>query len=119
MHLSSGAALLAVAGWVREQNLVNHDVVNVDLLFGEFDGQTLSLIHGEEFGNANCHECCLVSVLELLRDFLDAVLHLFHTFEKGLLHVLTVAAATHHSAHRVKHASKFLIQFEELMETLV
>ena len=32
LHLSTGRALRAVLGWVWEQDLVDHDVMNVDLL---------------------------------------------------------------------------------------
>jgi len=45
LHLPAGNALLAGFIRVGEQNLVDYNVVNVDFLFSEFDGQSLGLVH--------------------------------------------------------------------------
>lgn len=37
LHFSSGYALLAIHLWVGEEHLVDDDVVNVDVLFGQLD----------------------------------------------------------------------------------
>ena len=45
LHPSSGLAFGAVLRWIWEQNLVDNDVVDVDLLLGELDSQTLGFVH--------------------------------------------------------------------------
>ena len=45
LHSSSGLAFGAVLRWIWEQNLVDNDVVDVDLLLGELDSQTLGFVH--------------------------------------------------------------------------
>ncbi len=45
LHLAPRYAFFTILSWIREQNLVDHDVVNVDLLLGKLDCETLSFIH--------------------------------------------------------------------------
>jgi hypothetical protein len=87
LHLSPGDTLFAGFCGVGEQNLIDHDVVNVDLLLSQLDCQSFSLVHRQELGDANSHERCLGRVLELHRNLLDSCFHLLHAFEQSLLHV--------------------------------
>jgi len=45
LHLPTSLALAAVLGGVGEQDLVDYNVVDVDFLLGELDGETLSFVH--------------------------------------------------------------------------
>ena len=44
LHLAAGLALRAVLSGVGEQGLVDDDVVDVDFLLGELDGEALGLV---------------------------------------------------------------------------
>ena len=71
LHTATSFAFGAVLVGVREENLVNDNVVDVDLLLGQFDRQSLCLVHAEEFGDADSYECCLASIFELLVHILN------------------------------------------------
>lgn len=45
LHLAARSALLAILRGVWEQYLVDNDVVDIDLLFGEFNRQSFGLVH--------------------------------------------------------------------------
>ena len=75
LHAATGLALGAVLGWIREQDLVDYYVVNVDFVLGKLDGQPLRLVHGEELWDADGDKRRLISILELLINILNLCLH--------------------------------------------
>merc|ERR1740139_185125 len=116
--MQTGNALGAVLGWIREEDHVDHDVVNVYFLLGQLDSQTLSLIHGEELWDADGYEGGLLGVFELAVDLLDFGLGGVETVKQLFLHVLRATTA-HHLTHAAHHASKLILQFYELEQTLL
>jgi len=78
LHLSPCNALSAGLIRIREQHLVDYDIMNIDLLLGKFNGQTLSLIHAKEFRDTHCYERRLRSVFELAVNFFDLGFHAVH-----------------------------------------
>ena len=121
LHLSSCDALLTVLGRIREQNLVDHDVVNVDLLLGQLNGQPLSLIHGQELGDADGHEGRLVRILKLFVHFLNLCLHGIDAIEQPLLSILSTARLprlVHHLGHLSEHSTKLILKFNQLDQSL-
>ena len=115
LHAASSLALGAVLGRIREQNLVDHDVVDVNLLLGKLNRQTLRLVHAEELWDADCHECSLAGILELLVHILNLCLHVIDTIEESLLDILsTLALLVHHSLHLSEHTSKLIFELDQL-----
>ena len=114
LHAAPGLALGAVLARVREEHLVDDNIVDVNVLLGELDGQTLCLVHGEELGDAHCHECRLCCVLKLIVYFLNLCLHAIDAIEEALLCVLSAIstaslARIHHVLHLLEHASKLVL----------
>ena len=120
LHASASLALGAVLAGVREQDLVDDDVVDVDLLLGQLDGESLRLVHGEELGNAHGDEGGLFGILKLLVHLLDLCLHAVDAVEKALLDVVgLVALLVHHGLHLGKHAPEFVLELDELDKALL
>lgn len=120
LHAAARLALLTVLSGVGEQDLIDHDVVDVDLLLGQLDSETLSLVHAQELGDANCHECSLVGVLELLAHLFNLCLHFVHAVEHAILSVLSVLSfLVHHSLHLSEHAPKLVFQVDHLNEAFL
>ena len=120
LHLASGFALSAVLPRVREQNLVDYNVMDVDFLFGQLDRQPFRLVHREELGDAHGHEGRLAGVLELLIHVLYLGLHginpIEHTlldFFRALLLLTILRSLVHHGLNLVEHASKFIFKLDE------
>jgi len=59
LHFASRHTLFATLIRIGEENLIYDDVVNVDFLFGQFNGKSFRLVHGEELGDANGHKSSL------------------------------------------------------------
>ena len=122
LHAAPCLALGAVLSWVREEHLVDDDVVNVNVLLGELDGQTLSLVHGKELGDAHCHERRLCFVLKLLIHFLNLCLHAIDAIKEALLCVLSAIGTglvrIHHVLHLLEHTSKLVFQLNQLHKAL-
>jgi len=121
LHLASCFAFGAVLGGVREKNLVDDDVMDIDLLLGKFNSKSLGLVHRQELGNANRHESSLVCVLELVVNFLNFSFHSVHRVEELLLDVFRVgtASSSHHSLHLAEHAAEFVLQLDQLEQSLL
>ena len=120
LHSTASLALGAVLAGVGEQDLVNNNVVNVNLLFGKLNGQSLGLVHTEELRDADSHKGGLGSILELLINFLDLSLHSVDTIKEALLDILGVTTVlAHHSLHLVEHTSKLVLKFDKLDKTLL
>ena len=122
LHASTGLALGAVLGGVWEQDLVDYNVVDVDLLLGQLDRQSLRLVHREELGDADCNKRRLVSILELLVHLLNLCLHSVNAVEETLLHIFGVLASlrairVHHCLHLLEHATELVLQLNQLDET--
>lgn len=60
LHAATSFAFGAVLRWVWEEDLIDYNVMDINVLFGQLDGKSLSLIHGEEFRDAHSHESSLV-----------------------------------------------------------
>lgn len=122
LHLSSCDALFAIGLWIREQDLVDNNVSNVDILFGQFNGKSLGLIHAQELRDANCHEGGSLWVLELTVDFLSFLLHAVHGLEEFLVYNVWVhtclSLSLHHAVHGSEHATEFLLQLDQLHDGL-
>jgi len=122
LHSATSPAFGAVLGGVREEHLVDYNVVDVDLLLGELDGQALSLVHGEELGDAHGYESRLTCILELLIHVLNLCLHVIDAIEHALLDVLRALSSitlVHHLLHLAEHATKLILEFNELDEALL
>ena len=112
LHSATSFALCAVLGGVREQDLVDYNVVDIDLLLCELNSESLRLVHREELWDAHCDKCCLASVFELLIDFLNLCLHAIDSIKHALLdvlRVLTTLSLVHHALHLAEHASEFIL----------
>merc|ERR1740139_1229352 len=92
--------------------------MNVYFLLRELDGEALCLIHGEELWDADSYEGGLLGVFELAVDLLDFGLGGVEAVEQLFLHVLAAATA-HHLTHAAHHASKLILQFYELEQSLL
>ena len=88
LHFASGLTFATVLGRVREEDLIDDDVVDVDLLLGQFDGQSLRLVHAQELGDAHRDKSSLRCVLELLVHFFDLGFHSVDSVEQLLLDVV-------------------------------
>ena len=120
LHSTASLALGAVLAGVGEQDLVDYNVVNVNLLLGELDGQSLCFVHAEELRDANGDKGCLSGILELLVDFLDLSLHGVNTVKETLLDVLRVTTfLAHHALHLREHATELVLEFDQLDETFL
>lgn len=123
LHSATSLAFGAVLGGVWEKHLVDYNVVNVDLLLGELDSQALSLVHGEELGDAHGYESRLTRILELLVHVLNLCLHVIDAIEHALLDVLRALNASitliHHLLHLAEHATKLILELDELDEALL
>ena len=75
LHSATSLALGTILVWIWEQDLVDYNVMNVNFVLGELDGQPLCLVHREELGDADGNESCLISIFKLLIDILDLRLH--------------------------------------------
>jgi hypothetical protein len=64
LHFVTSLAHLACLAGVKD--LVDYDIVNVDLKFGQLLDQTLGLVHRQELRNADCHESSLCWVFHVL-----------------------------------------------------
>ena len=110
LHASACSTLGAVLTGIGEEDLVYHNVVDVDFLLGKLNSQSLSLIHGQEFWNAHSDESSLLRVFELLVDLLNLGLHAVDAIKKFLLQIFTTfSILVHHGLHLVKHASKLVL----------
>ena len=119
LHFSTSDTLLAIGVWIREQDLVNDDVTDIDVLLGKLYGQPLGLIHREELRDANSDEGGGVWVPKLLVDLLSLLLHSIECLEQLLVHCLWVGSLSlHHSVHGAQHASELLLQLDELYDSL-
>ena len=88
LHFASGLTFATVLGRVGEEDLINDDVVDVDLLLGQLNGQSLCLVHAQELGDAHCDKSSLRCVFELLVHFFNLSLHSIYSVEQLLLDVI-------------------------------
>ena len=100
LHLTTRYALFTILSRIREQNLVNHDVVNVDLLLRKLDCESLSFVHRQKFRNTYGNESSLACIFELSVNFFDFRLHAIQSRKQLLLNVLPATLA-HHARDRV------------------
>ena len=75
LHFPASSAFSAGVVRLREANLVDYDVVDVNLKFGKLDCKTLCLVETEELWNAYCDESCLFRVLKLIIDLHNLLFH--------------------------------------------
>lgn len=78
---------------IREQDLIDDDVVDVDIELGQLLDQTLCFIHRQELGDADCNEGGLGRVLHVLVYGLRVLPHLLHLAEDGVQSVVQLLAA--------------------------
>lgn len=69
LHLPPRVALLAFVGFFREQQLVDHDAMGINLIARQLLYHSFSLVEREELGDADADESRHVGVLELAVDF--------------------------------------------------
>ena len=84
LHLSSGTTFITRRSWIWENYLIYNNILNINFLFGQFNSETFSFVHTEEFWDANSNECCLLWVLKLRINFIN---FLFNSV-KGIIHFL-------------------------------
>ena len=75
LHSASSLAFSAVLGGIREQDLVDYYVVNINFVLGELNRQSFCLVHREELGDADGDKRCLICIFELLVNILNLCLH--------------------------------------------
>lgn len=73
LHAASSRALVAWVYWVRNADLVHHDVAQVDVLSRKDLHQTRRLVNTQLLRDAHCNEGRVVVILELLVYFLNAL----------------------------------------------
>lgn len=76
LHFVPGLAHFARI--VGIENLIDHDVMDIDVEFSQLLDQTLSLVHRQEFRNTHRHEGCLLRVLHVLVHDLRCLTHSLH-----------------------------------------
>ena len=81
LHPAPCFAFATILRWIWEDDLINHNVVNIDFLFRKFNCQSFRLVHAQEFWNAYCNESCLFCIFKLLVDFLYLCLHSIYSIE--------------------------------------
>jgi hypothetical protein len=122
LHLSSCNALFALRSWIREQNLVDDNVSNVDILFGQFNRESLGLVHAQELRDADSNEGGTLWVLELTVDLLCLLLHAIHCLEELFMDSVWVhtwlSLSLHHAVHGSEHASELLLELDKLHDGL-
>jgi len=122
LHLPPCGTLLAWSAWVREEDLVDDNISYIYFLFSKFNCESLGLVHTQEFRDAYCHKGRLFRILELRINLLNFGLHSIHGIEQllvNLLRILLLTLATHHAIHPTDHATKFLLKFNKLQNTLL
>ena len=75
LHFPSCQTLSARSLRLREDHLVNHYVVNVNLKLSQFNSQSLCLVETQKLRNADCDEGSSLRVFELAVDLHDLSLH--------------------------------------------
>ena len=118
LHLATCYALFTILSWVGEQNLIDHDVVNVDLLLRKLDCESLSFVHRQKLRNTYSYESSFACVLELSVNFFNFRLHAIQSRKQLLLNVLPATLA-HHTRDRVQHSTKLVAQLHKLQQTLL
>ena len=113
LHLATRYAFFTILGRIREQNLVNHDVVNVNLLLRKLDCESLSFVHRQKFRNTDGNESSLACIFKLSVNFFDFRLHAIQSRKQLLLNVLPATLA-HHTRDRVQHSTKLVTQLHKL-----
>ena len=113
LHLATCYAFFTILSRIREQNLVNHDVVNVNLLLRKLDCETLSFVHRQKFRNTDGNESSLACIFKLSVNFFDFRLHAIQSRKQLLLNVLPATLA-HHTRDRVQHSTKLVTQLHKL-----
>ena len=109
LHFTPCFALAAVLLRIREQDLVDYNVVDVDLLLRKLNCKSFCLVHAQELWYTHSNERGLLSIFELLVDLLNLGLHAVNSVEQSLLHILGVAALLlHHRLHLTHHSSKLV-----------
>ena len=115
LHLASCFTLATILLRIREQDLVNHYIMNVDFLLGEFNRQSFCFIHTQELRDANSNEGGLVCILELFIDLFNLGFHSIYAIEKSLLHILRICSLLgHHCLHLTHHSSKLVFKLYQL-----
>jgi hypothetical protein len=111
-----GERKIEIRTLLREQQLVDHDIMRVDLISRQLLHQPLRLIQAQELRDTHTHERCLLRILELRVHLRD---HRPHALELGK-HVVCARAhpAAHHGGHLVDHGSDAAAEGGELAESL-
>lgn len=117
LHVAPGFTLATGVDGLREADLVDHDVVDVDFELGELNGEALGLVEGEELGDHYCDESCLFRVSELLVYLYYLSFHGIQSFKDLFLHVFSAILATA-SEHR-EHTSELLLHLNHLQQRLI
>lgn len=117
LHFVPGLAHLASR--LREQNLVYHDVVDVDLELGQLLNQSFSFVHGQEFGNANCHKSCFQGVFHVLVHRFGSFTHTLHPTEDLIQSSIHFLLAPEDVPYFFKKRVKLLFEGEQLVEPLL
>ena len=114
LHFASSLTFATVLGRVREEHLVDDDVVDVNLLLGQFDGESLCLVHAQELRDAHCDKSSLSFIFKLLVHLFDLSLHSVDSIEQLLLDVVSVGSfLLHHGLHLGESSSKFVFEFDQ------
>lgn len=82
--LHFGTCIAHPAVIIREEDLVDDNVVDIDVELGQLLNETLSFIHGEEFRNADCDKGSLGRVLHVFVYSLWVLPHLLHLAKDGI-----------------------------------
>ena len=92
-------------------------------MLGEFDRQSLRLVHRQELRYADGDEGCFFRVLELFVDLFNLGLHAIHCVEQLLLQLfgvhLLASLSAHHSLHRRHHATEALFELDEFLYAFI
>ena len=104
LHFRSCRAQLARRSWLREQYLIDYQIVYMNLEILKLRNQTFSFVKTQELRNTHCDKCCKVllrkfialrllqsnyiiyRIFELRIDFLDGFLHSLQIVEHFLDH---------------------------------
>ncbi len=59
---------------IWEEHLVDHYVMNIDVILSQLDHQSLRFKQGQELRDTHRYECCFLRILELSVHFFDVFL---------------------------------------------
>ena len=117
LHFGTGLAHPALV--LRVQDLVNHDVVDVNPVLRQLLDQPLRLVHRQELRNAHRHECGFGGVLHVFVDNLGVLLHLLHLAEDTVERLVEFILAAEDGAHVLEKTVELLLEREQFAQPLL